>query len=161
MLCCAVLCAYLWQVTCPGVHLPEKDDVYLSVCLMNQYRQSECLPAVFPLLFREKMRFEKVGEQKLINALILAIHMSNLHYSLHPQFKPSLQCKHQRGTATHWAIFRNVYIWKRKEIHHSIITATALRKPSIQSFTHSVQWITVGWSLLTHPSAYSKILCRG
>ncbi|XP_063043607.1 spermatogenesis associated 6-like protein isoform X2 [Engraulis encrasicolus] len=50
----------LRAVTCPGVHLPEKDDVYLSVCLMNQYRQSECLPAVFPLLFREKMRFEKV-----------------------------------------------------------------------------------------------------
>ncbi|KAL2078929.1 hypothetical protein ACEWY4_024673 [Coilia grayii] len=50
----------LRAVTCPGVHLQAKDDVYLSVCLMNQYRQSECLPAVFPLLFREKMRFEKV-----------------------------------------------------------------------------------------------------
>ncbi|XP_041925978.1 spermatogenesis associated 6-like protein isoform X2 [Alosa sapidissima] len=50
----------LRAVTCPGVHLQAKDDVYLSVCLMNQYRQSECLPAVFPLLLREKMRFEKV-----------------------------------------------------------------------------------------------------
>ncbi|XP_030635044.1 spermatogenesis associated 6-like protein [Chanos chanos] len=51
---------HLRAVTCPGVHLPAKDDVYLFVCLMNQYRKSECLPAVFPLLFREKMRFEKV-----------------------------------------------------------------------------------------------------
>ncbi|XP_031440847.1 spermatogenesis associated 6-like protein [Clupea harengus] len=50
----------LRAVSCPGVHLQAKDDIYLSVCLMNQYRQSECLPAVFPLLFREKIRFEKV-----------------------------------------------------------------------------------------------------
>ncbi|KAM9406677.1 spermatogenesis-associated protein 6-like [Salvelinus alpinus] len=47
-------------VSCPGVHLPAKDDIYLSVCFMSQYRKSECLPPVFPLLFREKMRFEKV-----------------------------------------------------------------------------------------------------
>ncbi|XP_055068805.2 spermatogenesis associated 6-like protein isoform X1 [Misgurnus anguillicaudatus] len=51
---------YLRAVTCPGVHLPDKDDVYVSVCLINQYRKSECLPAIFPLLIREKMRFEKV-----------------------------------------------------------------------------------------------------
>ncbi|XP_039997434.1 spermatogenesis associated 6-like protein isoform X2 [Xiphias gladius] len=47
-------------VSCPGVHLPAKDDIYLSMCLMGQYRQSECLPAVFPLLFHEKMTFEKI-----------------------------------------------------------------------------------------------------
>ncbi|XP_059210436.1 spermatogenesis associated 6-like protein [Centropristis striata] len=47
-------------VSCPGVHLPAKDDIYLSVCFMGQYRQSECLPAVFPLLFHEKMTFEKI-----------------------------------------------------------------------------------------------------
>ncbi|XP_065144934.1 spermatogenesis associated 6-like protein [Paramisgurnus dabryanus] len=51
---------HLRAVTCPGVHLPDKDDMYISVCLMNQYRKSECLPAVFPLLIREKMKFEKV-----------------------------------------------------------------------------------------------------
>ncbi|XP_058479783.1 spermatogenesis associated 6-like protein [Solea solea] len=47
-------------VSCPGVHLPTKDDVNLSMCFMGQYRQSECLPAVFPLLFHEKMTFEKI-----------------------------------------------------------------------------------------------------
>ncbi|XP_040887362.1 spermatogenesis associated 6-like protein [Toxotes jaculatrix] len=47
-------------VSCPGVHLPYKDDIYLSMCFMGQYRQSECLPAVFPLLFHEKMTFEKI-----------------------------------------------------------------------------------------------------
>ncbi|XP_041738434.1 spermatogenesis associated 6-like protein [Coregonus clupeaformis] len=50
----------LRAVSCPGVHLPAKDDIYLSVCFMSQYCKSECLPPVFPLLFREKMRFEKV-----------------------------------------------------------------------------------------------------
>ncbi|XP_078132680.1 spermatogenesis associated 6-like protein [Sander vitreus] len=48
------------QVSCPGVHLPAKDDIYLSMCFMGQYHQSDCLPAVFPLLFHEKMKFEKI-----------------------------------------------------------------------------------------------------
>ncbi|XP_013876550.1 spermatogenesis associated 6-like protein isoform X2 [Austrofundulus limnaeus] len=47
-------------VSCPGVRLPAKHDVYLSVCFMGQHRQSECLPAVFPLLVYEKMTFEKI-----------------------------------------------------------------------------------------------------
>ncbi|KAM6960363.1 spermatogenesis associated 6-like protein [Tautogolabrus adspersus] len=47
-------------VSCPGVHLWAKDDIYLSMSIMGQYRQSECLPAVFPLLFHEKMTFEKI-----------------------------------------------------------------------------------------------------
>ncbi|KAF4110572.1 spermatogenesis associated 6-like protein isoform X2 [Onychostoma macrolepis] len=51
---------HLKAITCPGVHLPAKDDVYISVSLMNKYRKTECLPAVFPLLIREKMRFEKI-----------------------------------------------------------------------------------------------------
>uniref|UniRef100_A0A3Q1HAE5 Spermatogenesis associated 6-like n=1 Tax=Acanthochromis polyacanthus TaxID=80966 RepID=A0A3Q1HAE5_9TELE len=46
-------------VSCPGVHLAAKHDVCLSMCFMGQYRQSESLPAVFPLLFHEKMTFEK------------------------------------------------------------------------------------------------------
>ncbi|XP_028825690.1 spermatogenesis associated 6-like protein isoform X2 [Denticeps clupeoides] len=47
-------------VTCPGVHLTAKDDVYLNVCLMNQFRKTERLPAIFPLLLQEKMTFEKI-----------------------------------------------------------------------------------------------------
>ncbi|XP_056225808.1 spermatogenesis associated 6-like protein [Seriola aureovittata] len=50
-------------VSCPGVHLQAKDDIYLSMCFMSQYRQSKCLPAVFPLLFHEKMMFEKIFRQ--------------------------------------------------------------------------------------------------
>ncbi|KAG7221502.1 hypothetical protein INR49_017158 [Caranx melampygus] len=50
----------LRAVSCPGVHLPAKDDIYISMCFMGQYRQTECLPAVFPLLFHEKMTFEKI-----------------------------------------------------------------------------------------------------
>ncbi|KAM9836762.1 spermatogenesis associated 6-like protein [Aulostomus maculatus] len=47
-------------VSCPGVHLASREDLYLSVCFMGQYRQSERLPAVFPLLLHEKMTFEKI-----------------------------------------------------------------------------------------------------
>ncbi|KAM8880964.1 spermatogenesis associated 6-like protein isoform 1-T1 [Synchiropus picturatus] len=48
------------SVSCPGVHLPSKDDVFLSMFIMGQYGQSVCLPPVFPLLFHEKMTFEKI-----------------------------------------------------------------------------------------------------
>ncbi|XP_036072494.1 spermatogenesis associated 6-like protein isoform X2 [Oryzias melastigma] len=34
--------------------------MYLSVFVTGQYHQSQCLPAVFPLLFQEKMTFEKI-----------------------------------------------------------------------------------------------------
>ncbi|XP_076580382.1 spermatogenesis associated 6-like protein [Chaetodon auriga] len=47
-------------VSCPGVHLPAKHDIYLSMRFMGQCRQSECLPAIFPLLLHEKMTFEKI-----------------------------------------------------------------------------------------------------
>uniref|UniRef100_A0A8C5LSL1 Spermatosis associated 6 like n=1 Tax=Leptobrachium leishanense TaxID=445787 RepID=A0A8C5LSL1_9ANUR len=47
-------------VTCPGVFLPEKDEIFLNVSIMNQIKETGCLPAIFPLLFHEKMRFEKL-----------------------------------------------------------------------------------------------------
>ncbi|XP_029382822.1 spermatogenesis associated 6-like protein [Echeneis naucrates] len=50
----------LRAVSCPGVHLSAKDDIYLSIYFMDQYCQSQCLSAVFPLLFHEKMTFEKI-----------------------------------------------------------------------------------------------------
>ncbi|XP_060092385.1 spermatogenesis associated 6-like protein [Heteronotia binoei] len=50
-------------ISCPGVHLTEKNDVYLTVCLLGQSKESDSLPPNFPLLFHEKMWFEKVFEK--------------------------------------------------------------------------------------------------
>ncbi|XP_077201047.1 spermatogenesis associated 6-like protein isoform X2 [Paroedura picta] len=50
-------------VSCPGVYLTEKNDVYLTVCLLGQSKESDCFPPIFPLLFHEKMWFEKVFEK--------------------------------------------------------------------------------------------------
>ncbi|XP_062828021.1 spermatogenesis associated 6-like protein isoform X3 [Anolis carolinensis] len=51
------------SVSCPGVHLAEKSDVYLHVCIMGQCKETDCLPPTFPLLFHEKMWFEKIFEK--------------------------------------------------------------------------------------------------
>ncbi|XP_041128152.1 spermatogenesis-associated protein 6-like isoform X1 [Polyodon spathula] len=60
----------LHAVTCPGVFLTDKDDVYLSVCIMGQYRKSACRLPVFPLLFHEKMTFEKVFKMAMDPAAV-------------------------------------------------------------------------------------------
>ncbi|XP_014726152.1 PREDICTED: spermatogenesis-associated protein 6 isoform X2 [Sturnus vulgaris] len=49
----------LRSITCPGVLLKDKQELYLSVFVLGQYSKTECVPAVFPLFFQEKLVFEK------------------------------------------------------------------------------------------------------
>ncbi|KAM9329573.1 spermatogenesis associated 6-like protein [Gastrophryne carolinensis] len=60
-------------VTCPGVFLPDKDDIFLNVCLLGQCKETRCLPAIFPLLFHEKMRFEKVFHKQVDPAAVVEL----------------------------------------------------------------------------------------
>ncbi|NWX48275.1 SPAT6 protein, partial [Steatornis caripensis] len=50
----------LLQITCPGVLLKDKEELYLSVSVLGQYKKTRCVPAAFPLFFQEKLVFEKV-----------------------------------------------------------------------------------------------------
>ncbi|KAM6182202.1 spermatogenesis associated 6-like protein [Erethizon dorsatum] len=52
-------------VSCPGVFLPHKQDVYLGVYLLNQYLETDCFPSVFPVVIQQSMRFEKVFENAI------------------------------------------------------------------------------------------------
>ncbi|NWU60730.1 SPAT6 protein, partial [Pterocles burchelli] len=49
----------LLQITCPGVLLKDKEELYLSVSVLGQYKKTQCVPAAFPLCFQEKLVFEK------------------------------------------------------------------------------------------------------
>ncbi|KAM9641858.1 spermatogenesis associated 6-like protein [Trichechus inunguis] len=52
-------------VSCPGVFLPSKQDVYLGVYFLNQYLETDCFPPVFPIMIHRNMRFEKVFENAI------------------------------------------------------------------------------------------------
>ncbi|NXF94967.1 SPAT6 protein, partial [Eubucco bourcierii] len=46
-------------ITCPGVLLKDKEELYLSVSVFGQYKKTQRVPAAFPLIFQEKLVFEK------------------------------------------------------------------------------------------------------
>ncbi|NWS69077.1 SPAT6 protein, partial [Crotophaga sulcirostris] len=50
----------LLQITCPGVLLKDKEELYLSVSVLGQCKKTQGVPAAFPLFFQEKLVFEKV-----------------------------------------------------------------------------------------------------
>ncbi|XP_027749712.1 spermatogenesis-associated protein 6 isoform X2 [Empidonax traillii] len=54
-----VLQLELRSITCPGVLLKDKEELYLSVFVLGQFKKTQCVPAVFPLFFQEKLVFEK------------------------------------------------------------------------------------------------------
>ncbi|KAM5191595.1 spermatogenesis associated 6-like protein, partial [Mantella aurantiaca] len=64
---------HVHAVTCPGVFLRDKDDIFLSISLLGQCKETRSLPAVFPLLFHEKMRFEKVFQKQVDPAAVVEI----------------------------------------------------------------------------------------
>ncbi|KAL8600742.1 hypothetical protein ACOMHN_057330 [Nucella lapillus] len=57
--CRCVVNLTLNEVTAPGVWLPSREDVYLSVSLFGQYQTTRRLVSVFPLAVYEAFRFEK------------------------------------------------------------------------------------------------------
>uniref|UniRef100_A0A8C5WN07 Spermatosis associated 6 n=1 Tax=Laticauda laticaudata TaxID=8630 RepID=A0A8C5WN07_LATLA len=55
-----VLELHIRTVTCPGVVLKSREDVYVSACIFGQHKKTSCVRAIFPLIFNEKLMFEKV-----------------------------------------------------------------------------------------------------
>ncbi|XP_072453484.1 spermatogenesis associated 6-like protein isoform X2 [Notamacropus eugenii] len=51
---------HIRAITCPGVFLPDKKELLLSVSILDQYKETKCFPAVFPLMIHEVMRFDKI-----------------------------------------------------------------------------------------------------
>ncbi|XP_020643784.3 spermatogenesis-associated protein 6 isoform X1 [Pogona vitticeps] len=51
---------HIRTVTCPGVTLKARDDLYIGACIFGQYKKTSRVRAVFPLIFNQKLIFEKV-----------------------------------------------------------------------------------------------------
>lgn len=66
------------QITCPGVLLKDKEQLYLSVSVLGQCKKTQCVPAAFPLLFHEKLVFEKVRSQYEPNKTHPKLHKNSL-----------------------------------------------------------------------------------
>uniref|UniRef100_A0A8C4YIU4 Spermatosis associated 6 n=1 Tax=Gopherus evgoodei TaxID=1825980 RepID=A0A8C4YIU4_9SAUR len=87
---------FVYLITCPGVLLKDKSELYLSACVFGQYKRTQCVPAAFPLFLEEKLVFEKVFTDvvdpgKLVELLqlgeILATYEENTRDFLFPDPK--------------------------------------------------------------------------
>lgn len=61
----AVVELQIRAISCPGVFLPNKNDVYLGVYLLNHYVETASFPSVFPIVIQQSLRFEKVFENAI------------------------------------------------------------------------------------------------
>lgn len=50
----------LHAVSCPGVRLYSNNEVYMSICLFGHYRRTRLAEPVFPILFQQRFKFEKI-----------------------------------------------------------------------------------------------------
>jgi hypothetical protein len=63
---------YEWlQVSAPGVWLSSREDVYVSISLFGQYRNTNLVPSIFPLLIKEDFVFEKVFTKNILQTWLL------------------------------------------------------------------------------------------
>jgi len=53
------------QVTSPGTWLVKRDDLRLIIHLFGQIRCTRYVSAIFPLLFDEKFKFDKVFQMHI------------------------------------------------------------------------------------------------
>lgn len=51
---------YIKAVSAPGIRLPRKDRLYLSVFIFGQYKITKLVKRNLPLIFEEKFQFDKI-----------------------------------------------------------------------------------------------------
>lgn len=50
----------IFSVDAPGTIMPRPGDMFIKVCLLGQHQKTKLVPAIFPLMFDQRLIFEKV-----------------------------------------------------------------------------------------------------
>jgi len=66
----------LYSVSCPGVILKDREEIFVELCVFGLHKQSISVPAIFPLYFNERFKFRKVF-YNCVNPLELHDALSN------------------------------------------------------------------------------------